>query len=701
MNNRLPHRIGSAAAEYLLTAAVLIFALLCPVTAFGFGGVKQLLLTVALLTLALSIVFRLKYAWISFAGAGVLLGLLFLIKRAALISSFKLLGSHLIAVYNAGYHWFGDGTIGPSTLSAAQLQEIVPAMMFLAAVMSWLGSFAVSKVKSAFLLGVTVAPALVCCYILVDTAPKTVCVVLTVAGILLLALCQNGMKRNADRSWHHLLYWLLPAALLLTVIIGLQPEKDYNQTEVNARLSAWMEDARDRLDNLAPAAVANKALQEEEQVSLPDEISSPSSSVRVMSVTSSKSGVMYLRGMAYETFDGENWSYEGQPAGWDDEILCPGDGSGRAVVQIETAAVGNVLYLPYYPVRVPAGGETMSDICVLNKGNKETYSLTVSPRSIRCGAGYTKWVLRNCADLPRGLKDKLIAWWDEHTDLTPTPENIVKVVRGVASYSRSADKLPEGEEFVLWFLNDAERGYCVHYATVTAALLRAFDIPARFVTGFVTEVKSGVRTDVPAQNGHAWAEYYDEDAECWIPVDATPPEGIPAGSGNPAAALNRQQEPEPTEEPAETESAARPAQKPQQKPAPSAGGAKPAQTAESPSGKEFPVWLLVLLCVLAGFTLVVLQWFIRRPLIDLREESLPANERVCKRYLLYKKRCAHLKFEVPEGVAAIAQKAAYSPYTVTPEELQTFENAMRSAGRELSRGNFFRMLYCRFILAII
>ena len=42
-----------------------------------------------------------------------------------------------------------------------------------------------------------------------------------------------------------------------------------------------------------------------------------------------------------------------------------------------------------------------------------------------------------------------------------------------AKYDLSTGKMPSGEEdFALWFLNEADTGYCTHYATAATVLLR-------------------------------------------------------------------------------------------------------------------------------------------------------------------------------------------------------------------------------------
>lgn len=75
------------------------------------------------------------------------------------------------------------------------------------------------------------------------------------------------------------------------------------------------------------------------------------------------------------------------------------------------------------------------------------------------------------------------------------------------------------------FLAGGGKGACEHFATAMAAMLRAIDIPARVVTGFL--VSEFNTTDnyyiVRASDAHAWVEYFDG---AWLMVDPTPPAPI-------------------------------------------------------------------------------------------------------------------------------------------------------------------------------
>ena len=85
------------------------------------------------------------------------------------------------------------------------------------------------------------------------------------------------------------------------------------------------------------------------------------------------------------------------------------------------------------------------------------------------------------------------------------------------------------------FLFDRKTGYCEHYATAMVMMLRAIGIPARLVTGFLaTEWNEyGNYYLVRQQDAHAWVEVHLPHSG-WVMMDPTPADGDNAGSAPPA-----------------------------------------------------------------------------------------------------------------------------------------------------------------------
>ena len=113
-------------------------------------------------------------------------------------------------------------------------------------------------------------------------------------------------------------------------------------------------------------------------------------------------------------------------------------------------------------------------------------------------------------------------------------EQVAAFVSSAARYSLEPPLTPAYEDFVLYFLEHSQLGYCIHFATTATLMLRALGVPARFVTGFVADIPLnmvGEVVTVTDRYAHAWVEVFLDDFG-WIPIEPTP---ATAGSIVPAA----------------------------------------------------------------------------------------------------------------------------------------------------------------------
>lgn len=106
-------------------------------------------------------------------------------------------------------------------------------------------------------------------------------------------------------------------------------------------------------------------------------------------------------------------------------------------------------------------------------------------------------------------------------------EKVAQRIKGLASYSMDLDELPKGEDAVEYFLITGKKGYCIHFASAGALILRELGIPARYVYGYVAKSGSlqksgeGYTASVLDSYAHAWVEIY-LDNYGWVPVEMTP-----------------------------------------------------------------------------------------------------------------------------------------------------------------------------------
>jgi transglutaminase-like putative cysteine protease len=114
---------------------------------------------------------------------------------------------------------------------------------------------------------------------------------------------------------------------------------------------------------------------------------------------------------------------------------------------------------------------------------------------------------------------------------------IEQYLRSTYKYSLDQSTIPlQNEDFVSHFLFVDQNGYCDHFSTTMAVMLRSIGIPARWVKGFsagepVTPVTLGEQTvqldsskktvQVRGKDAHSWVEVYFPSAG-WIPFEPTP-----------------------------------------------------------------------------------------------------------------------------------------------------------------------------------
>ena len=72
-----------------------------------------------------------------------------------------------------------------------------------------------------------------------------------------------------------------------------------------------------------------------------------------------------------------------------------------------------------------------------------------------------------------------------------------------------------------YFLNVNKKGYCVHYASSLALMLRRNGIASRFVLGYQANDSKNKKGQliIRDRNEHAWIEIFDEYLG-WIPIEA-------------------------------------------------------------------------------------------------------------------------------------------------------------------------------------
>ena len=165
---------------------------------------------------------------------------------------------------------------------------------------------------------------------------------------------------------------------------------------------------------------------------------------------------------------------------------------------------------------------------------------------------YGNEVYSNYLQIPPQILDELMSYHDKIGTADTIGEQVNLIYQYFLdnyTYDMAPGATPYNKDFVTYFLNDQKRGYCAHFASAGALLLRSYGIPARYVEGYVvttsgiTESGSAadedisyyykgtnplgtgtvVTTEVSDGDAHAWVEVFI-DGFGWIPVDLTVPD---------------------------------------------------------------------------------------------------------------------------------------------------------------------------------
>lgn len=523
------------------------------------------------------------------------------------------------------------------------------------------------------------------CMVVTDTVPAASDLFLLLGGVTMLLLTGSVRKESASQGSRLVLRAAIPAAVFLTILSLTLPKDSYvNQSQkVRENLVRLAGDFQGRIQRTVEGFTEPGIAEKVELSSLGPQ---RSQMLPVLEISGDGSGTVYLRGQDYDRYTGTDWE-----SSQDREESFAGSGEeiGQISVRTLTGSYG-ILYFPYYP----GAAVTLTGGKCVNGEHARVYSVTrredAAPETLESENNYLT-LPSSTVSLMAPLLGEL--YLDGLSDQEKAGV-IAAYVEGSARYDRNTARMPEGElDFASWFLKKSETGYCVHFATAAAVLLRAAGVPARYVTGYLAQCRGADWSTVTADQAHAWVEYYDRAAGCWTLLDATP------------ADLTRE-ETEPTEEitlpPRETEETRQeaPGTATQASAFPT-GTAAPEEPAETYQISE---WLIPLgkwvLAVLLAAAVLTLQRTVRIYARQRRESTGTTNRRALALWQEAEGLAKLLKETPPEQLRVLAQKAKFSQHTLEDGELAPFADYLRKCRNRLGKAPWYIRVYYRWILAV-
>lgn len=546
------------------------------------------------------------------------------------------------------------------------------------------------------------------CLVVTDTVPQETWLFWLLLGTLLLLLTQTARRKAPVQGNRLLVLLAVPAALALAVLFMAVPQAAYTPREsggesVLLALQDWVQNLTEATGKEEETEIPwNGSTVSVDRVDLRLVGPKSQSRYRVMTVTAAQDGPLYLRGQAYDTYDGKSWMASPETWGGDTpENWNAGEPVGE--VTIATRTVQSMIYLPYHPGDWSQYGDMVQG--KVENAEELTGYTVLQTRAADTGAPWLSW-----EDEQRYLTLPESTWSAARAYLTQTmgeealnhmtgrtmAEAVIALVRNSASYDLNTRRMSgDSEDFAMWFLEQSDTGYCVHFATAATVLLRAVGIPARYVTGYLVQGEAGAPVNVETGNGHAWVEAYLEGSG-WTLLEPTPAQE----DSQSETTQNSQQATQPSRESATSPTSG---QEEQTKPSqtgestrPSSGGTTGggnSQNANWGKGLKILGWTAALCAGILG------QWQLRLELRRRKQRRGKPNARALALWREVEKLSRLLKETPDPELLALAQKAKYSQHTLRRDELARFHAYLEDARKRLRQRPLPRRFVDRLIFA--
>ncbi|MCR5794174.1 MAG: transglutaminase-like domain-containing protein [Solobacterium sp.] len=378
-----------------------------------------------------------------------------------------------------------------------------------------------------------------------------------------------------------------------------------------------------------------------------------------LQVSTDISGTVYLRGSSWETYENnswqhlpdETWTLDSSDVRWTD--TGPAEAEAHRIT-VKMPGHISVMYIPYGITEISSSGWPVRDAYLRNTNAVPQYTHRFSRTDTlpQGTAAYRNYVYDSYLQVPETTRAAL----QQTADALYSADAVCEYVRGSAVYDLDTPSVPAGRDFVTWFLQDSDTGYCVHFASAAVILLRMKGIPARYVSGYMFKAEAGIWNSVQAKHAHAWVEYYI-DGIGWRRMDPTPASPQEAGAEE---AVQETETPEPQEEesyiPSETD-----------EPAGEPAYEEPVQ--EKADLSWLKDVLRTVIYILGAAAVFLILKYLRRLYVSYGT----VNDRVRKVYR-HMRRASRLLRTVPdEDAAQLALEAAFSDRVMTAEDMQKMQ----------------------------
>ncbi len=582
----------------------------------------------------------------------------------------SLLGT-LAKAYDGGY---GFGV--PEALQVPQIAQDLP-LAVLGMVLILAVSRTVCRRRGNILPVLLLLLCLALCLVVTDTVPAPRYLFGLLAAVCLLLLTDSVRRESGPQASRLSAVAAVPVALALAALFYCFPPDSYvnNTQALRENLLTALTDLPQMMQSQGISLLSGLRPREKVELSsLPTQLLL---GIPVAEVTAEQSGSLYLRMQDYDVYTGTAW--ESTSARQD---TLAGSGGQYGAVRLSMLSSQRAPLIPAFP----DGQVFLTDGAA--EGNEREQTFLVREFSLAAYPG-DQW-LTLPEETALRARELLQSARIGTQSVEQTVQAVAEYVRSSAAYDRGGTAMgADATDFALWFLQEAEQGYCIHFATAAAVLLRSAGIPARYVTGYRVDAQAGQPVRVTSDDAHAWVEYYNYRTWGWYVLEATPAAQEPQETTVPTAPGEETRSTVP-ETAAPTQSAAMQTSPPQQ------------QEEQAVTRWTLPLWVPLTLALLALAALLAEgQRLVRIELRRRRQGRGGNNQRAaaCAQELQQLSRLTRVR--IPEELTQLTEKAVFSQHTLTPEELRVYALCQAAYRRRLRQAPWWKKPLYRYWYAVI
>lgn len=243
----------------------------------------------------------------------------------------------------------------------------------------------------------------------------------------------------------------------------------------------------------------------------------------------------YWRGIVFESFDGRGWRTEKHVR----EINTPLSGTRPAAYTVHLEPHrSRWLFALEIPAQIPKAATLLRDQTLRShRPVYKTFRYSLTSNTRYDNRAEDPFRLSGLTRLPEGENPQALQLAREIVENAPTVDEKISRVLDYFSKNGFAYTLEPpllGRHPVDDFLFRSKKGYCEHYASAFAVMMRAANVPARVVGGYLGGEANpyGNFLTVRQTDAHAWTEVWHPERG-WLRVDPTAavaPERISRGS---------------------------------------------------------------------------------------------------------------------------------------------------------------------------